>query len=337
MFETEICNADGQQKAQEDVDYEMGAENVIRKAEKKRKMKLKPKRKKHRPRVVDENKKPKKVAQPKTPKAVTPKRPSSKENLASKKRKYVSKSGRGVSISDEPLPKRRQAAKETSKKNEKSCKRALDFDMNNPPTCAHQLEIQKVDECVNSGEQCEEFFPRKWKKIRSKRRRRLNILFMPKLILGCAGIQRKRKRSRRRMICRSNLALLLALPVCDQLPRLSFDKAQTGGKEATEAICRPEAMKKIMLINYYHERKVMESWRKKMEMGSVDLELDNNKPEGTQLENENCLFTAKHRGTSCSLPNNTLFIIIVCLIIVTYCCYFYIDYRFTKSHTGRQN
>ncbi|KAL5832674.1 hypothetical protein ACOSQ3_016348 [Xanthoceras sorbifolium] len=309
---TESCaSPNSQQNVQEDVVSGAGVENLNKQSEKKRRTQQKPKRKKHRPRVAVEGRKPRKVLQPKTPKPVTPKRPSSKETAPSKKRKYVRKSSQQNSVPedfiDETLPKRRKSSRKTNKNEpvviselaEKTskrrafnfdCRRALSFDLENQSrdetiTTPHLLELQVVDECLNISEQSELYVPNRCKKTRSQRRRRLNTLFMPKLNLGGVGIPTKRKRLRR-LIRRSNLALLIAPPICNQLPRLSFEKAQTGEKEKEEAevIREPEARKKIMLRNYYHQRKVMEN-RRKMGLGFVDL------------NDEIFLFTAKDRGS----------------------------------------
>ncbi|KAK2643545.1 hypothetical protein Ddye_025308 [Dipteronia dyeriana] len=288
--------------SQKDVVSEKQSENIHLK---KKKIQQKPKRKKHRPRVAVEGKKPRKVLQPKTPKPVTPKRPSSKETVPSKKRKYVRKSSiQGNSVSEDiiierSLPKRRKSLKKASENNpdvigeeveveKTSCRKTLDFNLESQSrdesaittTTTHQLELKAVDECLDTSEQ---YFPSKFKKSRSQRRRRLNTLFM-----HLTGLPRKRK-VLRRLMRRGDLALLIAPPICNQLPRLPFGNEQTGKKEEeAEVICEP---KKIILTNNFHQRKVMEN-RRKMELGSIDLESHNE-----VSPSEIFLFTAKDRGS----------------------------------------
>jgi hypothetical protein len=300
-FKIEICDA-------EDVVSEKQSESID---SKKKKIQQKPKRKKHRPRVAVDGKRPRKVLQPKTPKPVTPKRPSFKETVPSKKRKYVRKSSsQGNSVSEDiiierSLPKRRKSLKKTSENNpdviseevevveKTSCRKTLDFNLENQSrdestittTTTHQLELKAVDEYLDTSEQFEQYFPSRFKKSRSQRRRRLNTLFM-----HLTGLPRKRK-VLRRLMRRGDLALLIAPPICNQLPRIPFGKAQTGKKEEeAEVICEP---KKIVITNYFHRRKVMEN-RRNMELGSIDLESHNE-----VSPSEILFFIAKDRGTSC--------------------------------------
>ncbi|KAK1589252.1 hypothetical protein Q3G72_031991 [Acer saccharum] len=301
--------------SQKDVVSEKQSENID---SKKRKIQQKPKRKKHRPRVAVEGKKPRQVLQPKTPKPVTPKRPSSKETVPSKKRKYVRKSSsQGNSVSEDiiierSLPKRRMSLKKASENNpdviseevevveKTSCRKTLDFNLENQSrdestittTTTHQLELKAVDECLDTSEQFEQYFPSKFKKSRSQRRRRLNTLFM-----HLTGLPRKRK-VLRRLMRRGDLALLIAPPICNQLPRIPFGKAQTGKKEEeAEVICE---LKKIVITNCFHQRKVMEN-RRKMELGSIDLESHNE-----ASPSEIFLFTAKDRGSQEALPEQRI-------------------------------
>ncbi|KAK4856828.1 hypothetical protein QYF36_021740 [Acer negundo] len=301
--------------SQKDVVSEKQSENIHLK---KKKIQQKPKRKKHRPRVAVEGKKPRKVLQPKTPKPVTPKRPSSKETVPSKKRKYVRKSSsQGNSVSEDiiierSLPKRRKSLKKASENNpdviseevevveKTSCRKTLDFNLENQSrdesaittTTTYQLELKAVDECLDTSEQFEQYFPSKLKKSRSQRRRRLNTLFM-----HLTGLPRKRK-VLRRLMRRGDLALLIAPPICNQLPRIPFGKAQTGKKEEeAEVIYEP---KKIVLTNYFYQRKVMET-RRKMELGSIDLESHNE-----ASPSEIFLFTAKDRGSQEALPEQRI-------------------------------
>ncbi|TXG53683.1 hypothetical protein EZV62_018939 [Acer yangbiense] len=165
IFTTESsCSQNGQQTVQEDAVSEKQSENI----QLKRKRQQKPKRKKHRPRVVVEGLKPK------TPKPVTP-----KQTVPSKKRKYVRKSSRqGNSVSEERrLPKRRKSSKKTSKNNP-------DVEVAEKTSCRKTLNFN-----LESG-QFQPYVPSMFKKMRRRRLRR------------------------------SDLALLVAPPICNQLPRL---------------------------------------------------------------------------------------------------------------------
>ncbi|KAK9280199.1 hypothetical protein L1049_013886 [Liquidambar formosana] len=106
-----------------------------------------PRKKKHRPKVVVEGK-PKKTPKPKTPKPTTPKRASSTKDQ-SVKRKYVRKN----KLKDTDYTPLEDATWEAtdpiSERAETSCKRALNFDVENPSrdesaiiTASHQYLLQ---------------------------------------------------------------------------------------------------------------------------------------------------------------------------------------------------
>ncbi|KAK1551050.1 hypothetical protein Q3G72_029306 [Acer saccharum] len=181
IFTTESsCSQNGQQTVQEDAVSEKLSENI----QLKRKRLQKPKRKKHRPRVVVEGLKPK------TPKPVTP-----KQTVPSKKRKYVRKSSRqGNSVSEERrLPKRRKSSKKTSKNNP-------DVEVAEKTSCRKTLNFN-----LESG-QFQLYVPSMFKKMRRRRLRRSDLSLLvsppvckqlPRLPAISSGVGRRSKKQGR--------------------------------------------------------------------------------------------------------------------------------------------
>ncbi|XP_008807511.2 protein ROS1A isoform X1 [Phoenix dactylifera] len=89
----------------------------------------KPKRKKHRPKVIREDK-PARTPKPKTPKPVTPKRAKNKEENPSGKRKYVRKK-KVQNSPDNPTDALREIVNPNNASGTKSVRRCLNFDSEN--------------------------------------------------------------------------------------------------------------------------------------------------------------------------------------------------------------
>lgn len=304
--------------------------------------KQKPKRKKHRPKILVEGMPKKTPQQPKTPKPVTPNR----AHETTRKRKYVRKNKNLVSgdvVVDEGVSKRRKCGRVNRRSNSdaiillppppiKTCRQALNFDLENQSTddkaiiiaipevvdeCAFtkatECGVKAVDKCVDDKEQCENNKTRSNR--RSRRRRRLNILFMRNLPIGQAQYPR-RKRRFRRATRRCNLTVLTAIPLCNQLPKLPSKQAfpsenatpicsqppkippkQAAGSEKKEAevVYEPEASKNMLLTNNL-EKNV--AGRTVEPCVVVDLQLHGNKSVGSPLKYEDFPLASYLTGVS---------------------------------------
>lgn len=338
----DLCPTDVQQNVQEEEEVVVRQEKVesLKRGMKKRGPKQKPKRKKHRPRVLVEGMrkkapKPKKTPrQPKTPKPVTPNR----AHETNRKRKYARKSFvSGDVVVDESVSKRRKCGRGNRQSNSdaiillppppiKTCRQALNFDLENQSRDEETIIIAipecgaLVDECAFTKaecvdareEQCESIKTRSNR--RSRRRRRLNILFMPNLPVG-QGQYPRRKRRLRRATRRCNLTVLTAIPLCSQLPKLPSKQAfpsqnatpiccqppklppkQPAGSEKKEAevVSEPEASKNMLLTNNL----VKNVAGRTVEPCVVDLQLHGNKSVGSPLKYEDFPLASYLTGVS---------------------------------------
>lgn len=236
-----------------DVQLNAGHQNTQEDMNSKRRMpKLKPKKKKHRPRVVFDGKQKKPLSQPKTPKPVTPKKKKSRR----KSNKNQSRDEKTVLATADPQPIECPVVSKEFKCVElptKKCELALNFNLENHlrneknSLADPQAEPQTEFECFSlrkefefDGHQFGEVLKFKGKnkrskrrrrflmiylntKKRSKRRRRLNTLFL----LTFIKIKFPTKRNRlRRLPRKCSMSLLTAFPICNQLPKLPPKQAE---------------------------------------------------------------------------------------------------------------
>lgn len=302
--------ADVPQNVPADVISPTAVENLESQPEKKKPgRRQKPKRKRHRPKVLVEGK-PKKTQQPKPPKTPKPKTPKPPKKTpqpktpkppkeTTRKRKRANESTKNTKqnsgkeecslavdkVVEKSASRKRRCVKENDKINSDAivpygkinsdaivpcissrprrtlkAKRILNFDYEYDSSRATEaLNFDKLSRVVLALKN--ENLSRD--KIRSKRRKRLNILFMRTPV---GQILPKRMKRRRRATKRANLTKLTDIPICNQLPNLSMKQEMVNVVERTVEL--PELMDVIDRVGATNVEERIE-----MEPRLVDLEL----------------------------------------------------------------